>query len=340
MRSLLAASRRLLLGPLVDAVGGPPAGEVSHHGQEGLQCHKELREGRAGQERRACQREPCLQASATARRPLLAARPGRGLRAAPAYRMFECSNVHPPTCSSGALKNRCQVQAHMADPRQGSMPHAMPFQRGLPLTSPYRHLHRAVQREERHQQRQRFGKGVVCQANAHGTAWELPANGSRLKSTRQRSSSRGHAPFPVCAPHPTHMSPIAVIHSTTEEVCTAQVGKLRALAGSGWMSNASAGPAAASSSTAPAAAAVALLLLLLPLLLAVDNASAVCGTSASLLLAALLASCRCFCPPAAERAAAGTAACRRRLHGPKVSAAHPAGARGAARHQGPRRLAF
>ena len=76
----------------------------------------------------------------------------------------------------------------MAEPRQGNIPQAMPFHRGLPLASAY------------------------C-----------------------------------------HMRPIAVTHSITDEVWTAQVGNDSALAGSAWTLSAAAGSAIARETSAAAA---------------------------------------------------------------------------------------
>lgn len=62
-----------------------------------------------------------------------------------------------------------------------------------------------------------------------------------------------HAPAGTGA----HIRPMATTHSSTEDVCTAQVGRLNALAGSTRMSSASAGLAASNTATAAAAAGAA-----------------------------------------------------------------------------------
>lgn len=150
----------------------------------------------------------------------------------------------------------------MAEPRQGIMPHAMPFHRGLPLTSPYRHLSGAQD-----------GAAVqsCCELGFHArgrrgaAGWErCPVRAPEARPLRRccwPGAPRGHActpPAAACWALQSHMRPMAVTHSRTEEVCTAQVGRLSALDGSAWISNAAAGPAAALSSSKAAAATAGL----------------------------------------------------------------------------------
>ena len=86
----------------------------------------------------------------------------------------------------------------MAEPRQGTMPHAIPFQRGLPLTSPYRHLRRqrtgAMQR----------GEPPAGREKAAGSASILHQGRQLGHALRSSSALHRIAPPPTLHSHQPH----------------------------------------------------------------------------------------------------------------------------------------
>lgn len=135
------------------------------------------------------------------------------------------------------------------------------------------------------------------------------------------------------AQHSTHMRPMATTHSTTEDTCTIQVGRLSAFAGSACISSASWAPATgepttvkAAAAASPAAAASSGWLLLLLLL---D------GVSAGPLLPSAACCCRSCCSSGCCWAVGGSAAaCRRWRRGAAAGSLVPAA--GLRRTHGPR----
>ena len=139
----------------------------------------------------------------------------------------------------------CQVQAHMAEKKQGSMPQVSPFHCCTPDTCT---VGRRVQARGLKGGSARSAGSSVRQEEGAGSV-RLPAAGcgSLHELVRHRQTRLTSAYFQI--------KPMAAAHSITEDVCTAHVGRLSALAGSA-CTTASAG-SAASSAASPAAAATA-----------------------------------------------------------------------------------